>query len=56
MKLNQKQEEMCTSSKWDFSDLKVIFLNTTLKKSPEPSHTEGLWQICKAIFEKKSFR
>jgi hypothetical protein len=43
MKLNEKQEEMCTSSQWDFSDLRADFLNTTLKKSPEKSHTEGLW-------------
>jgi multimeric flavodoxin WrbA len=52
MKLNDKQERMCTSSKWDFSDLKAMFLNCTLKKSPELSHTEGLWQISKAILEK----
>ena len=52
MKLNAKQEEMCTSSKWDFSDLKAIFLNCTLKRSPEVSHTEGLWKISKAILEK----
>ncbi|MFK7827500.1 MAG: flavodoxin family protein [Oligoflexales bacterium] len=52
MKLNSKQEEMCSKSKWDFSKLKAIFLNTTLKKSPEKSHTEGLWQISKAILEK----
>ena len=52
MELNEKQLEMCTGSRWDFSDLRAIFLNCTLKKSPEMSHTEGLWQICKAIFEK----
>ena len=52
MKLNERQEEMCSSSRWDFSDLKAIFLNCTLKKSPERSHTEGLWQICRAILEK----
>ena len=52
MELNEKQLEMCTASRWDFSDLRAIFLNCTLKKSPEVSHTEGLWQICKAIFEK----
>ncbi len=56
MELNEKQLEMCTASRWDFSDLRVIFLNCTLKKSPEMSHTEGLWQICKAIFEKNRVR
>jgi multimeric flavodoxin WrbA len=54
MKLNDKQERMCASSRWDFSALKAIFLNCTLKKSPEKSHTEGLWQISKAILEKNS--
>jgi len=52
MTLNTKQEEMCSSSKWDFSDLNAIFLNCTLKKSPELSHTEGLIRISKAIMEK----
>ncbi len=52
MKLNEKQEAMCSSSRWDFSDLRAIFLNTTLKKSPEKSHTEGLWQISKTILQK----
>ena len=50
--LNEKQLEHCTKSKWDFSDLRAVFLNCTLKKSPELSHTEGLFRICKAIMEK----
>ncbi len=50
--LNEKQLEMCGNSKWDFSDLKAIFLNCTLKKSPERSHTQGLIDISKAIMEK----
>jgi multimeric flavodoxin WrbA len=52
MALNDKQIEMCESSKWDFSDLKALFLNCTLKKTPELSHTEGLINISKAIMEK----
>lgn len=52
MALNEKQETLCTESKWDFSDLKAIFLNCTLKKSPEKSHTQGLIEISKAILEK----
>ena len=50
--LNEKQNKMCEESKWDFSDLKAIFLNCTLKKSPELSHTQGLINISKAIMEK----
>jgi multimeric flavodoxin WrbA len=52
MSLNQMQEELCTSSKWDFSDLKALFINCTLKKSPALSHTEGLMNISKSIMEK----
>lgn len=54
MQLNEKQEAMCTSSQWDFSDLKALFLNCTLKKSPELSHTEGLINISKTIMEKNN--
>ena len=42
MALSEKQEQMCSESKWDFSDLRALFLNCTLKKSPELSHTQGL--------------
>ncbi len=52
MGLNEKQLKMCSESKWDFSDLKALFLNCTLKKSPELSHTQGLIDICSAIMEK----
>ena len=33
--LNKKQLEMCKNSKTDYSDLKAVFINCTLKKSPE---------------------
>lgn len=52
MNLNEKQLEQCESSKWDFSDLNALFLNCTLKRSPEVSHTEGLINISRAIMEK----
>lgn len=52
MTLNEQQEQACTESKWDFSDLKALFLNCTLKKSPETSHTQGLIDITTAIMEK----
>ena len=56
MKLNAKQEQMCTSSKWDFSDLSALFLNCTLKRSPEMSHTQGLIDISTAIMEKNGVK
>ncbi len=50
--LNELQEKWCSESIWDFSDLKALFLNCTLKRSPEPSHTDGLIRISQAIMEK----
>lgn len=37
----------------DYSDLKALFVNCTLKKSPEPSHTDGLMSVSRAIMEKQ---
>lgn len=37
----------------DFSNLKVIYVNCTLKKSPEVSHTSYLMDLSKAIMEKE---
>ena len=50
--LNALQERWCSESRWDFSDLKALFLNCTLKRSPELSHTDGLIRISRAILEK----
>ncbi len=52
MVLSDKMIEMCDTSHWDFSDLRALFLNCTLKKTPELSHTEGLVRIARAIMEK----
>jgi len=52
MALNEKQEALCSQSKWDFSGLKALFLNCTLKRSPEQSHTDGLIEVSQAILEK----
>jgi len=52
MEISEKQEQMCSESKWDFSGLNALFLNCTLKKSPELSHTQGLIDISVAIMEK----
>ncbi|WHI47131.1 flavodoxin family protein [Microbulbifer sp. JMSA004] len=50
--LNQKQIEDCKSSASDFSDLKALFLNCTLKPTPELSHTDGLIRISREIMER----
>lgn len=50
--LNKLQEQWCSDSRWDFSDLSALFINCTLKKSPAPSHTDGLVDLAAAIMEK----
>ncbi len=50
--LNEKIDELCETSRWDFSDLRALFLNCTLKRTPEVSHTEGLINISRYIMEK----
>ncbi|MCH8322678.1 MAG: flavodoxin family protein [Proteobacteria bacterium] len=52
MVLNKKQQELCSTNTTDFSGLTALFLNCTLKRSPELSHTEGLIRISRAIMEK----
>lgn len=43
---------MAGEKKWDFSDLRALFINCTLKKSPEKSNTEGLVRISQNIMKK----
>ncbi|MEX2583579.1 MAG: NAD(P)H-dependent oxidoreductase [Gemmatimonadota bacterium] len=52
MTLNQRQIEDSDSHSWDFSDLRALFLNCTLKRSPELSHTQGLIDISRAVLER----
>lgn len=49
--LNDQQRELCDSSETDYSDLKAVFMNCTLKQSPRTSHTRGLMDVSKAILE-----
>jgi multimeric flavodoxin WrbA len=44
--------EPATSAPADYSDLRAMFINCTLKYSPEPSHTQGLVDVSAAIMEK----
>ena len=37
----------------DYSDLKALFFNGTLKKSPQTSNTEGLIEVSRLIMEKQ---
>lgn len=49
--LTQNQLQLCEDSRWDFTDLRALFLNCTLKRSSERSHTSGLIEIATAIME-----
>ncbi|WP_370946507.1 flavodoxin family protein [Amycolatopsis sp. cg5] len=37
---------------YDFTGLRAVFVNATLKRSPDPSNTDGLIEVSKAIMEK----
>lgn len=52
MTLSDRQQQLCDESTWDFSDLRAVFINCTLKRSPTRSHTEGLMRIAMAIMER----
>jgi multimeric flavodoxin WrbA len=52
MQLNAIQMEFNETSQWDFSNLKALFFNCTLKRSPEISNTDGLIGMSKLIMEK----
>ena len=41
------------SKDWDFSDLKAVTLNCTLKRSPEVSHTAGLMKVSENIMRQQ---
>ena len=50
--LTEIDEQLCADSPWDFSDLRALFINCTLKRSPEISHTQGLADRSIAILER----
>jgi multimeric flavodoxin WrbA len=50
--LNQKQAELCERNQTDYSDLRALFINCTLKRSPELSHTQGLMDISMEIMRR----
>ena len=50
--LSPKQEELCHQDRWDFSDLRALFISCTLKRSPEVSNTEGLADLSMTIMRR----
>lgn len=51
MTLDDRQQQLCDDNPFDFSGLSALFVNCTLKPSPEVSHTEGLAQIAVGVME-----
>ena len=52
IQLDARDEELAAGSQWDFSDLSAIFINCTLKRSPEVSNTQGLGDRATAIMRR----
>ena len=50
--LDARQTALCDDATWDFSDLRAVFVNCTLKRSPEISHTQGLADVSIAIMRR----
>ncbi len=51
MELNSYQQKLNNESKYDYRGLKAVFINCTLKKSPQDSNTEGLMNMSRTIME-----
>jgi multimeric flavodoxin WrbA len=47
------QEDLCSQTEWDFSDLTALFVNCTLKRSPEVSNTKGLIDVSAEIMRRQ---
>ena len=41
-----------TDTTYDFAGLRALFINCTLKRSPEPSNTQGLVDASREIMER----
>jgi multimeric flavodoxin WrbA len=50
--LDERQERLCEHAPADYSDLTALFVNCTLKRSPEVSNTQGLADLAIAIMER----
>lgn len=49
--LERITSQQCSAAPAKYDDLSVLFLNCTLERSPRLSHTEGLINVAKGIFE-----
>ena len=51
-RLDQRHRDLADTSEVDYSDLRAMFINCTLKRSPELSHTQGLIDASAGIMRK----
>jgi multimeric flavodoxin WrbA len=51
--LDARQEELSRQDRWSFGDLRAMFVNCTLKRSPELSHTQGLAALSMEIMRRQ---
>jgi multimeric flavodoxin WrbA len=52
--MDPRNEELSSTSHWDFSDLRAIYINCTLKRSPETSNTQGLADLSIEIMRRNN--
>jgi len=48
--LSDRQRELCTTAPAAYDDLTAVFVNTTLKPSPQSSHTDTLMDVVRHIY------
>ena len=49
--LEEITKNQCTTAPAKYEDLKVLFLNCTLKRTPVMSHTYGLIEVAQKVYE-----
>lgn len=52
MTLTDQQEKLCDENTTDFSDLSALFINTSLKRAAEESHTRLLLSVSARMMER----
>jgi multimeric flavodoxin WrbA len=50
--VDERHEELAATRPADYSDLRALYVNCTLKRSPERSHTQGLIDLSVAIMRR----
>jgi len=50
--VEERHEDLAATSPADYSDLRALYVNCTLKRSPERSHTQGLMDLSIGIMRR----